>query len=267
MTEDELDVIRDTYKGHEISCHTVHHGFLNRMLPISIVNEVVEDRRLLEHIAGYPVVGMSYPYGTYDDKVIGILRSCGIVYSRTTGKDSHPMELPKDFLVWHPTCHHKDVGQYIDSFIKNISLSHRGPLFYIWGHSYEFDTEEKWAELEGYIARLAEQREKIWFATNIEIYNYVKAQHSLIVSADEKIIYNPSAIDVWVKKDSDIVKIEGNGTRLYSLGLAKLVYEGLCRLDGVAGKIDIRACVCKCHSSTETVHSAAAGDKDVLALH
>ena len=212
MTEDELDVIRDTYKGHEISCHTVHHGFLNRMLPISIVNEVVEDRRLLEHIAGYPVVGMSYPYGTYDDKVIGILRSCGIVYSRTTGKDSHPSELPKDFLEWHPTCHHKDVGQYIDSFIKNISVSYRGPIFYIWGHSYEFDTEEKWAEFEEHIARLAEHKDKIWFATNIEIYNYVKAQYSLVVSADENIIHNPSAIDVWVNKDGENVMIPAGET-------------------------------------------------------
>ena len=131
MTEDELDVIRDTYKGHEISCHTVHHGFLNRMPPASIVSEVIEDRKLLEHIAGYPVVGMSYPYGKYNDTTISALKSCGIVYSRTTQKESHAMELPRDFLEWHPTCHHKDVCQYIDSFLKNIDRVWSS-IFYIW---------------------------------------------------------------------------------------------------------------------------------------
>ena len=211
-TEEELLAIRELYKGHEISCHTVHHGRLSSMLPSSIINEVMEDRKLLERIAGYPVIGMSYPYGAYNDDVIAALRACGIVYSRTTMKASFTMEPPCDFLQWHPTCHHKDVGQYIDSFINNLDRSWHNPLFYIWGHSYEFDTEEKWAELEEHIARLAEHKDKIWFATNIEIYNYVKAQHSLIVSADEKIIYNPSALPVWVNKDGEVVKIASGET-------------------------------------------------------
>ena len=211
MTEDELDVIRDTYKGHEISCHTVHHGFLNRMPPASIVSEVIEDRKLLEHIAGYPVVGMSYPYGKYNDTTISALKSCGIVYSRTTQKESHAMELPRDFLEWHPTCHHKDVCQYIDSFLKNIDRVWSS-IFYIWGHSYEFDTEEKWAVFEEQISRLVEHKEKIWFASNIEIYNYVKAQQNLVISADETIIHNPSAIPVWINKDSVIIKIDAGET-------------------------------------------------------
>ena len=212
MSEEELDVIRKTYNGHEISCHTVQHGWLNRMLPSSIVNEVMEDRKLLEHIAGYPVVGMSYPYGTYDDDVIAAIRACGIVYCRTTLKEHHALEFPKNFLAWHPTCHHKDIGQYINSYINNIERSWHSPLFYIWGHSYEFDTEEKWAELEGYIAQLAALKDKIWFATNIEIYNYIKAQRDLVVSADESIIHNPSAITVWVSRNKEIIKIEPGET-------------------------------------------------------
>ena len=211
-TEEELLALRELYKGHEISCHTVHHGWLNRMSSASIIGEVMEDRKLLEHIAGYPVVGMSYPYGVYNDEVIATLRACGIVYSRTTMKASHPMEMPNDFLQWHPTCHHKDVGQHIDSFVGNIDVSWRSPLFYIWGHSYEFDTEEKWAEMESHIARLAEHKDKIWFATNIEIYNYIKAQRDLVVSADESIIHNPSAITVWVSRNKDIIKIEPGET-------------------------------------------------------
>ena len=40
----------------------------------------------------------------------------------------------------------------------------------------------------------------IWYATNIEIYDYTKAYERLVVSADSKMIYNPSVIPVWFKQ-------------------------------------------------------------------
>ena len=87
------------------------------------------------------------------------------------------------------------------------------PLFYIWGHAYEFRTEEDWARMERFVSRLAEAKDKIWFATNIEIYNYVKAQRALVISADESIIYNPSSTDVWVEKNkTDIIMIPAGNT-------------------------------------------------------
>ena len=41
----------------------------------------------------------------------------------------------------------------------------------------------------------------IWFATNIEIYDYVTAYKRLIYSADGRKIYNPSVIKVWLDVD------------------------------------------------------------------
>ena len=72
-TEEELDVYRKRYEGHEISCHTVNHGWLDKMPVVSIINEVMEDRRILEHLAGYPVVGMSYPSGAFDEISVDVL--------------------------------------------------------------------------------------------------------------------------------------------------------------------------------------------------
>lgn len=212
-TEDELDVIRKRYEGHEISCHTVNHGWLDKMPVVSIINEVIEDRRVLEHIAGYPVTGMSYPSGAYNGLSIDVLRACGIVYSRTTKNAQPSHEFPDEYLMWHPTCHHKDIGQYIDYFMSHLDSQWHRPLFYIWGHAYEFRTEEDWATMEAFVSRLAEAKDKIWFATNIEIYNYTKAQRDLVVSADESIIHNPSAIDVWVEKNkTDIIMIPAGET-------------------------------------------------------
>ena len=85
-------------------------------------------------------------------------------------------------------------------YLNVLNTPNRQPLFYIWGHSYEFDTEERWAEMEALVASLAGKPE-IWYATNGEIVAYRAAQRALVVSADEAMIYNPTAMDVWVNKD------------------------------------------------------------------
>ena len=70
----------------------------------------------------------------------------------------------------------------------------------------EFRTEEDWA----YIARVVKMlagNDKIWYATNIEIYDYVNAQKQIRRSADGKIFYNPTDLDVWVAKDAEPICI------------------------------------------------------------
>jgi hypothetical protein len=62
-------------------------------------------------------------------------------------------------------------------------------LFYIWGHSFEFDRNDNWQHLEDICGVLA-NKEDIWYATNIEIYEYVKAYDALVYSADGKRVYN-----------------------------------------------------------------------------
>lgn len=212
-TEEELDVYRKRYEGHEISCHTVNHGWLDKMPVVSIINEVMEDRRILEHLAGYPVVGMSYPSGAFDEISVDVLRSCGIVYSRTTRPAQPAHEFPEDYLTWHPTCHHNDMDKYTDYFLSRLDSPWHRPLFYVWGHSHEFKTEEDWARMESFVSQLAAAKDKIWFATNIEIYNYIKALRSLVISADESIIHNPTALDLWVEKDkTEIIKVPAGQT-------------------------------------------------------
>ncbi len=201
---------RELYNGHEIACHTVNHGWPSLIPPTSLTGETFFDRIYLEKLAGYPVVGMSYPSGDYSDEAVTVMQSCGIVYARTTVKGDNKM--PTDFMRWHPTCHHSNMEEQIDSFLKVIDSQWYGPLLYIWGHSHELKTEQQWADFENSLAKIA-NNDKIWYATNIEIYNYVKAQKSLVISADESIIYNPSAIDVWVEKDkTQIIKIPAGQT-------------------------------------------------------
>ena len=94
MSDAELAEISNTYKGHEISCHTLHHGWPAYMISPSVVTEVMEDRKILESIFNYPVIGMSYPSGSYDDNAINAMSACGIVYSRTI-KSTLNFDLPE----------------------------------------------------------------------------------------------------------------------------------------------------------------------------
>lgn len=197
--EDERRAFIARYRGHEIACHTVHHGWPTRMPASTLIAETMDDRRALERYAGYPVVGMSYPSGDYDDRVISALSACGIVYSRTT-EATFGFGFPDDWLAWHPTCHHRDAEAPAAEFLSALDSEWKRPLLYIWGHSHEFKTEEDWAKQEKLVASLS-GHEQVWYATNIEIYNYCEATRRVVVSADEKTLCNPSAIDVWVERD------------------------------------------------------------------
>lgn len=210
-TDSELEKIRKLYEGHEISCHSFSHGFLTRMPQTSIINEVMEDRRMLERLAGYPVVGMSYPCGVYNKRLKDTLKACGILYCRTvtaTNGSGVPNDyLPYDFLEWNPTCHQKNALPICEEFMKNPTDTWSSPMLYIWGHSHELITEEKWQHVEN-ILKLVSGCDDIWYATNMEIYEYMTAQRRLVVSADESMIYNPSGIEVYVEKDGKhIIKI------------------------------------------------------------
>ncbi len=211
MSDAELADVRELYKGHEISCHTLSHCWPAYMPMQSVASEVMEDRKVLEKIALYPVVGMSYPYGSYSDESIAAMKVCGIVYSRTVDS-TNGFRMPEDFMKWHPTCHHKNAMEPCKRFIELIDSPHYHPMFYIWGHSYEFKTEADWEYMENLVSVLS-GRENVWYATNIEIYNYVQAQKNLQISADETVFYNPSHIPVWIEKNREqIIKIGAGET-------------------------------------------------------
>ncbi|MBQ2754469.1 MAG: polysaccharide deacetylase family protein [Clostridia bacterium] len=203
MDEEELLEKRKLYSKHEISCHTARHGWPSRMPLQSVVGEVLTNRLMLEKMALYPVVGMSYPSGSYSEAVIEAMKASGIVYSRTI-KNTMGFELPDNFMEWHPTCHHNQALKLCDGFIRDLDSQWRGSLFYIWGHSHEFKTEDDWNMMTLILEKLSGNN-KIWYATNYEIYRYINAQRSLVISADENVFYNPSSTDVWVEKDKALI--------------------------------------------------------------
>lgn len=182
--------------GIEVAVHAYTHRFLEKLAPAQIAYEVIKDRECLESMFGKIVRGMAYPFGTYDSDVVEVLRNCGIAYSRTT-KRTGKFSLPEEPLLLDPTCHHRDpeLMTLLDKFI-NLKTRYHVSVFYLWGHSYEFESDNNWEVIEKF-AEKAGGRDDVWYATNIEIIDYRKAFDSLVMSADSGIVHNPTSTTVF----------------------------------------------------------------------
>lgn len=75
--------VKDLYKGHEVACHTVSHPHLTQLPTIQIMEEILKDKETLENLVGYPIRGISVPFGDYNQDVIEIMKTCGMEYNRT----------------------------------------------------------------------------------------------------------------------------------------------------------------------------------------
>ena len=198
--EDVKNLVKD---GFEIAVHSVTHPFLETLAIEHITAEVLEDKRALERITGTIITGMAYPFGTYDERVKEVLKACGIKYARTVKYNG--FNFPADFLEWHATCHHNDLDKVS---IDNLRYSN---ILYVWGHSYEFRTEEDWQKFENNLKRVHDNG-SFWCATNGEIYEYITAQRNLIFNADLTAVYNPSAITVYIIVDGTVVELPSGKT-------------------------------------------------------
>jgi len=201
-----IDEIKELYKGHEIAIHSLTHPHLEDLPKEMLITEIFDDRKNIEKIVGYLVRGMAYPYGTYNEKVLEVIKNCGIEYSRTV-KQHEKFNLPENFLEWHPTCHHNNPR--LMEITKNfLEIEFRSmSLLYVWGHSYEFDVEENWQLIEEFCETVSNNN-SIWYATNIEIIDYLKALDNLRYSAGCGIVYNPTAISLWISVDEKIIEIK-----------------------------------------------------------
>ena len=199
------------YSGQEIAAHSLTHPSLDKLPTNIIINEIIEDRKNLEEQFDIIVRGMAYPYGTVNDYVIDALKLCGIVYARTV-ISTLDFRIPKDFLRLTATCHHKCPElEYLSKKFIEDEVSGDPYLFYLWGHSYEFERDNNWDSIKNF-ANYVGNREDIWYATNIEIYDYIDAYNRLLFSTDGKIVKNPSSTKVWFKYSEKLLAIEAGET-------------------------------------------------------
>lgn len=200
MSAEEIKVLFEN-SPHEVAVHGLEHAYDHVLHSNCMANEILEDRKNIEKVTGRIIRGMAYPFGTFNDKLVDCLKTCGIVYSRTV-ISTEKFDMPNDWLRLEATCHHSNerLFELCDEFIAGDPRLVQ--MFYLWGHSFELDRNlenNNWEHIEKFAAKMG-GHDDIWYATNIEIYDYTEAYNRLIISTDCTRIYNPSAIDVWFKK-------------------------------------------------------------------
>ncbi len=197
LTHDEAVKV---YTGmtHEIAVHGYAHPNLKKMSDEDAIWQITEDRKNLERDYGTTVRGMAYPYGKYNKRIIDITRKCGIVYARTINSTKR-FDMPTEWLEWNPTCHHRDpdLMKLAEKFVNNQNVD-EAQLFYLWGHSFEFESFHEWDIIETFCKYMG-GRDDIWYAANIEICDYTRAYERLEWSADMNKVYNPTAYQIWFR--------------------------------------------------------------------
>ena len=170
-------------------------------------SEVMADRLNLEAMFGGVIRGLAYPFGTYSDTVVDALKNTGVAYARTVNS-TNAFYIPQDWLRLHPTCHHAapNLPALCDRFL-NDTANFCSMLFYLWGHSYEFEAQDNWQIIEDFCEKMG-GRDDVWYATNIQVYDYKTAYDRLIWNGDCTKVYNPTATDIWfhAKKQEYCVK-------------------------------------------------------------
>jgi peptidoglycan/xylan/chitin deacetylase (PgdA/CDA1 family) len=212
--------IKDLFNGHEVSVHSANHPNLPDISKIDVIYEILEDRKELEHLVGYPVRGMAYPFGNTNDAVIEAITGLGIEYARTVG-DSYNFEIPINFLKWQPTMHQfakaywepnqpeKDAQEMthfykvIDDFLQTKDLA----ILDIWGHSWEMGTDQKkWDETEKFFKKLA-SNQAIYYTSQIDLVDYINAFRNLKFTVNKNRVTNTSAINISIKINNKVYTV------------------------------------------------------------
>lgn len=202
---------------HEVALHGHTHPFFD-LLPNGLAAyEVIKNREILEDMFERPIRGMAYPNGPvagegrYSDNIVSLMKNCGICYARTT-KSVENFRLCNEWLRMGTTCHHNDpeLMQLAKKFAET-KVDRIPRLFSVWGHSIEFEQNNNWNVIDDLCAYFA-GKDDIWFATCIELYDYVEAYNNLKFSINGTYVYNPSNVTVYIMKNFKDAKIKPGET-------------------------------------------------------
>lgn len=169
-----LSDVKSIYDGHEVAAHTLTHPMLPSLSKEEIVRQVECDRVALSEAVGYEVVGMAYPGGgvNNDERVAEIIKAeTGIKYARTI-TSTYSFEPQTELYRFNPTVYHvmeqprEKLFELLERFCNAKSESPM--LFYIWGHSYEFDIDDSWDYFEEFCREISGKSD-VFYGTNREV--------------------------------------------------------------------------------------------------
>ena len=208
-------------RGHEIAIHGEYHLAPGTSRTLVGLRDALNCRLQLEQNLGMIIRGMAYPNsgvtrftgGSDYETVRRYLQDIGVVYARSLAGDNDGFLLPEDWYRWIPTAHHDNprvldwAREFAEMPVNGLYIDSRYPrLFYLWGHSYEFDTHDNWDHIEELCGILG-GKEDVWYATNMEIWEYTNAFRALVFSADGTRVYNPTLRELYFETEKQLYRV------------------------------------------------------------
>ncbi|MGN0592000.1 MAG: polysaccharide deacetylase family protein [Ruminococcus sp.] len=155
------------YRGHEIAVHGSKHLNLSELSKDALHHELASDAEEIERLFGEAPVGMAYAYGVYNDAVINEATRIGLKYGRNV-RSTHTFSEQENRMDFCPTCHHDDdqLFELAEHFLK--MQTDEPQIFYIWGHSYEFEGKKNWDRFRRFCEKISGKSD-IFYGTNRQV--------------------------------------------------------------------------------------------------
>ncbi len=171
--KNKAEDVKYIYQGHEVAVHTLTHPNLTTLDDTVVTRQVEQDRLVLSELVGYEVEGMAYPCGgvNNDNRVAEIIKNTtGVKYARTI-TSANDFEIQSNLYRFNPSVYHMDMDDMFELGRRFVELKTDEPkLFYVWGHTYEFDIDEtiNWEKMEEFF-KLISNKADIFYGTNREV--------------------------------------------------------------------------------------------------
>nr|WP_321222446.1 polysaccharide deacetylase family protein [uncultured Psychroserpens sp.] len=199
VPKDSLLII---YKNHEIAAHGALHKNFTGISSDDVLEEINTDLKILKSLTNREIISMAYPFGSTNDSVAKLIVSTGIKNGRTVD-DTYAFDVPKNYMMWHPTCHDSKVLDFLNPYLE-LNEQHLS-VFYVWGHSWEFGNEDRWNNMVRFCERIGKSKD-IWSVGHGQLTNYLLAINN--VQVEEQKITNPSDNSpIWIQLSSGIKKL------------------------------------------------------------
>jgi peptidoglycan/xylan/chitin deacetylase (PgdA/CDA1 family) len=146
LTKDEAPAV---YQGFDIANHSLTHPHMTKIDDAQLAREIHEAKDQLEQWFGKQVPGFVYPFGDHDARVMDAVRAAGHTYARTCHNALDVMQVPDRMA--QPSSRFHLAADFWDEFDRVRATD---GVFYFWGHSYEFITEDDWQAFDAKLTRI-----------------------------------------------------------------------------------------------------------------
>ena len=215
LTESQIAEYRELYEGFEIADHSYSHINMTtnntEVTDDDCIEEFTKSKAILESVFNTTVRGAAWPYTRSNRSAV--LSHTDSVYSYVRCSN---LEKGGDYFAAPSKVGNDWIWTCIDAYGENIYLNEyldeylgmepaRLTLFSLWSHSYYYDVNNCWDELDSFLEAYKNSNQNIWNPKPYEYAEYVEAIQE--VTVQDGIVTNTTDVDIYAIVDGEEIVI------------------------------------------------------------